>query len=298
VVLATNVNALVGYRDRVSSLATIFTYVFSGWEYIVMTTIILGILTIINTFINSVQQRKREIFVYASLGLSPLGAMLMFITESVTYALLGSVIGYILGFWLNNLFIYYGMLPPQFTFNFTSSFIVFSILVVILACLGGAIYPSLLASRVIVPSLERRWKIPTKPRGDVWEVPIPVRLPLEICQLFRSLLLFLNEHYRELGFERPGFRVYEPPQVDLKSMTINMRVALTPVEMGVVQDVEIRAALDKEESSYTVIALIKRLSGDKRVWQARNYEFLDDLRKQVLIWVSLPLEEKRKYLSS
>ena len=52
---------------------------------------------IFNTMLSSLAERKREIYIYTSLGLAPLHIGVLFLSEAITYGLLGSIFGYITG---------------------------------------------------------------------------------------------------------------------------------------------------------------------------------------------------------
>jgi hypothetical protein len=57
----------------------------------------IGGLIIFNTMMGSIAERRREIHVYTSLGLAPLHVGALFVAEALTYGLIGSVFGYVIG---------------------------------------------------------------------------------------------------------------------------------------------------------------------------------------------------------
>ena len=129
--------------------------------------LIITALAILNTMLHRAQVERNDIFVYSALGLPPSGGYVMFLTESLVYAVSGATIGLLAGLYLNKVMLDLGLLPPEFKFNFSGSFILLSVGVIIATIFLSSIYPARMVSRIITPSLERKWKPPTKPRGDV-----------------------------------------------------------------------------------------------------------------------------------
>jgi len=275
------------------TLSKIFVYsVGGGFTYIIVLMII-SLLAVLNTLINSVQQRKRDIFVYASLGLSPFGAVLMFLIESLTYAVLASTIGYLIGYALNTILtLILGF--EMFSYNVSSFFVSLSIISIMVTCMGASIYPSILASKMITPSLQRRWKPPTEPRGDQWEVPLPFRATTR--DEAGGILVYLKEYFSELGAIRPAYRVLRVSDVDGKNLSFSLHVMLIPSELGISQKVTLQETVQKD-GTFLFTMTIEREGGDYNQWRIRNYYFIDDVRKQILLWRSLSTDERKKYLA-
>jgi hypothetical protein len=113
----------------------------------------------------------------------------------------------------------------------------------------------------------------------------------------RGVLAYLHEYYSGAGAVKEGVHVVRevaPP--DYQAKTLSMTVALAPLEAGVQQKVEIEAVYDRGANRYAFLARIRRLSGPDRPWVDGNYKFVDDLRKQMLMWTSLPPEDRRRYI--
>ena len=292
ITLGTDLQAYVVSKGVVVQGARVPAYMFLGWE---MIPIVLAIsaLNITMTLLGSIKERMRDVYVFMAVGLSPMGSALMFITETLAYAVVAITIGYVAGFLANRLFIDLGVLPSTFVFNSASIFIAIAFVVVILACLLSAAYPSYVAARMITPSLERRWKPPTKPKGDIWELPIPARIPSKAEA--QGILEFLYEYYTGMGKEKRYFVVREIEPPDHEALVLRFKVALAPFEMNVIQQAEIAVLADEIRRIYALTLRLKRLSGLRDLWVANNYYFIDDLRKQLLLWRSLSVEEHRRY---
>ncbi|MCX8171875.1 MAG: hypothetical protein N3E47_07980, partial [Candidatus Bathyarchaeota archaeon] len=146
---------------------------------------------------------------------------------------------------------------------------------------------------LITPSLERRWKPPTKPRGDLWTVPLPFRTPYRNEVL--GLLRYLKEYYSGIGFERRGFVIQKVAEIDADNLTLTINVALLPSELNINQEVKIYTIYG--EDNYIFFVDVKRISGDPSAWVKRCIFFLSDIRQQLLLWKSLPDKERKRYLS-
>jgi len=265
-----------------------------GWE-MVATLLVIGALNVAIMVLGNLKERTREIYVLSAVGLSPMGVTVFFVAEVLVYVVVGVVLGYLLGYGMTMLMIAVGVLPAEHVFNFASAFTIVGTLAIVGASLAAVAYPSYLASRLITPSLERKWRPPTKPRGDLWEIPLPMSVPSEAEA--RGVLAYLHEYYGGAGAVKEGVHVVRelaPP--DYQAKTLSMAVALAPLEAGVQQRVEIEAVYDRGVNRYVFLARIKRLSGPDRSWIDGNYKFVDDLRKQMLMWSSLPPEERKRYI--
>src|SRR5213076_728247 len=85
-----------GYSDGVRMVtASNLTSVSGAGE--VAVPLAIAAMIIFNTMMGSIAERRREIHVYTSLGLAPLHVGALFVAEAMTYGLIGSVFGYIIG---------------------------------------------------------------------------------------------------------------------------------------------------------------------------------------------------------
>ncbi|MEM2616865.1 MAG: ABC transporter permease, partial [Thermofilaceae archaeon] len=290
--LTLDVPVIASDGNRISALSRYYSFTAVGWEMIPI-VLVIGVLNAMVTLLGNFKERLREMFVYASLGLTPLGASVMYIIESLTYASLSITLGYFIGFIFNNLMISTALLPAHFTFNYASIFVVISLVVLILTAFASSLYVAANAATIITPSLERRWKPPTKPRKGVWEVPLPVSLPSREEAL--GLLEFLREYYEGLGAERAAFSI-RSLEADFDQLMLRSRVALAPYELGITQIVEVSITFNEREKKFQLIATMKHETGSEQMWERLSYYFLDDMRKQLLLWRSLNVEEHRKYV--
>lgn len=278
--------------DKATGMLRVWGLSLIGGAYIF--TIVITVLSILNFMLGTLQERRREIFTYQSVGLSPMGALLMFITEIITVTLGGVLLGYLLGLGLDRLFITYKLLPPDFSFNFISFTVFASILIVVGSTAIVSLYPAMLASKMITPSYERKWKPETKPRGNIWELSFPLVVGDKAEAV--GILNYMKEYFSEAGYAGSGHRVMKIGNVDSEKMSLDIEVVLTPMETGVTQRVKLYFSVLPDERKQ-LATFIELISGDRSFFASRNYAFLDLIRNQVLLWRSLPEEDRNKYMS-
>jgi len=289
IALSVDLSVYVHHKTVTIGLSRVTSYSIGGWNIMWILLAIIVISTV-NVLIGGLQQRRKEIYVYSSLGLSPTNAALMFISESLAYAAITVTIGYLLGYCLNTIFIM--VFPESFAFNTTSIFVIISLAAIFIACLSASIYPSIVAAKIITPSLERKWRPVTKPVGDVWTLPLPIRIVEEEEVL--ALLAFLSEYYGGAGAIKPNFMVHYVSPIHRESLSLSLSVSLLPTELGINQKVTFKG-IPQKDKNYAFHVSIERASGSYDSWLSRNYYFVDDLRKQIMLWKTLPIQEKRKY---
>ena len=76
---------------------------------------------------------------------------------------------------------------------------------------------------------------------------------------------------------------------------LKLRVWLAPYDLGVSQEFELLTKPTGEGEIYELELVLRRLSGDLSSWRKTNWLFINLLRKQFLIWRTIPYAEKRRY---
>ncbi|MEM2454865.1 MAG: FtsX-like permease family protein [Candidatus Bathyarchaeia archaeon] len=291
-----NLEVFVGMKDgRVVVYRRGLESAFQGVSMILFPAIIGG-LTIITTLLGALIERKREIAVYSSVGLSPLHVAGMFLAESLTYAVLGSFLGYFFGILGIRLLLFFGFFTEGITVNFSSLFVFVSLAFSTLMVLLSSLYPSHKASLLVTPSLKRKWEITTKPIGDDWTIPLPFRC---IDDEVDGVLRFLSELFEIYTSRDAGTFLVRKKEIQEKVTfesswkELIAEMSLAPWDSGTIQNLFIRAIKENEEWAFYVH--LKYIAGDKSVWIKRNPKVVDIIRKQLLLWRSLKEEEKRKY---
>jgi ABC-type antimicrobial peptide transport system permease subunit len=264
-----------------------------GMTYLSVPLVIAAFSTL-NLMIGSVYERKKEIAIFSSVGLSPLHISLLFIMESFLYAVCGGAIGYIVGI-AGIRFAYKASLFSQdFYPNYISIAPLIAVLIIFATSFLSSAYPSWIASKLAVPSLERRWKLPTKPLGNIWNIPVPFTANKEETY---GLMVFLKEFLDLNRTEYVGkFWCKETALTETEDgkSKLTTVVRLAPFDAGIEQKVDIIGAPSKGEV-YNFSINIERIQGTESLWIISNYRFLDEIRKQFLMWRSLKEEERKKY---
>ena len=105
----------------------------------------------------------------------------------------------------------------------------------------------------------------------------------------------MKEYFSEAGYAGSGHRIVKIGDVDREKLSFDFEVVLTPMETGVTQRVKLYFGILPDERKQ-LAALIELISGDRSFFTSRNYAFLDLIRNQVLLWRSLPEEDRNKYM--
>ncbi|MFA6134242.1 MAG: FtsX-like permease family protein [Phycisphaerae bacterium] len=268
----------------------------SGWKDLLV-PVILGGLIIFATMLGSVSDREREIYTFSSLGLAPPHVASLFFAEAAMYAVIGGMGGYLLGQvvarLLNWLSLQFGWsVPPM---NYSSTNAIVTILIVMGTVLISTIYPAMKASRSANPGIQRSWRIPT-PKGNLYDLVFPFTVS---TYDITGVVSFLKEHFENFSdtslgvFATTKCHVFRQQSNDM--LGFQATVALAPFDLGVNQEFALLSQPSDIEGIDEVRILIYRLSGAQGDWQRANRVFVNDLRKQLLIWRSLPHETMDTY---
>jgi len=292
--MTVDVEVNAGIDGKIVHVSRLLTTVLGGYQFLIFPLVVAGG-TIMNSLLGLLRERENETKIFSSLGLSPWGTGVLYISEVLTLVIIGALIGYLGGLATNAILISLHLLPSSFVLNFSSVFIIFSLGITMTAALLSAIYPAVLASRMATPSLERKWRIPTKPVDNKWDVPLPFSFPTkeEATGLLKYLEEFAEVHSVEMG-ERFQVRSFK---LDMGSMKLEMVVALAPYEANVLQRAIIQGHETFPEQKWEFELALLQTSGERSVWMSSNYDFIDSARKQFLLWRSLTTDGKMSYIA-
>jgi hypothetical protein len=184
--------------------------------------------------------------------------------------------------------------------NFSSSIVILAIILAIAAIIISSMYPAFLSARIVTPSLERKWRVPTKPIGDRWVVPLPFIASSEAEA--RGIIKYLAEYL--IQHELPDAPVFMIANISLEEgvrdekhfIGISAECRLAPYHIGIIQRINIVTVEEVEYTRWTFHISIERIMGAYREWERINRDFIDDVRKQLLLWRTLPEKEKARYM--
>jgi len=282
-----------GFDDQiVYHYLTETVYAF-GWQMQIV-PLTLGSLIIFNLLLGGVKEHERDIFIYSSVGLSPLHIAFLFLAESMLYAVLGSVLGYAISVGAYQILSTLVSGFPQM--NYSSMSVVSVLGIIMFMTIMSTIYPAIKASKIVTPSLERAWKIRGKPTGDTWEIPLPVLIEssIDLSGVLKYLMEFLAGQVGETGkfsTEEVQFREKE----NFKGIDFIARLA--PYDQGIRQQASITCIKDPSMSRWAVTIVLRRISGNYEIWTRLVRGFVDEIRKQFIIWKTMSPKEKERYMS-
>ena len=256
--------------------------------------ILIASLIVLNTMLGAVYERIREISIYSSVGLAPVHIAFLFLAEACVYAIVGAVLGYLLGQVVATLLVNFGWLSGL-TLNYSSMSTVVATIIVMIVVVGSTLYPAIKASRMAVPDLERKWKLP-EPTGDEWHFNLPFTV---LSEEALGLNIFMRDYFDAHADEsasdfytnQVAFSRFTEDSDDRgqESYAVSMMVWLAPYDLGVSQAIRFVTTPvgGEEEELYQIQLDITRESGEIASWKRVNRRFLNLIRKQLLIWRTL-----------
>ena len=281
--------------ERVEAYSSMGLSSFSGLGNMLVPICIAGLI-VLNTMMGAVYERFREIGIYSSVGLAPVHIGALFLAESCVYAVVGAIAGYLVGQVVGTAVARLGLLPG-ITLNYSSMSAVASTFIVMAVVILSTLYPAKVASSMAVPDVTRKWKFPDAD-GDDWTFDFPFTVA---SSHVLGLYVFLNNYFDGYKEESVGsFYTNEVEFLTLESehgqgYLIRMNVWLAPFDMGISQNVELRALPTEDAGIARIQVFIHRMSGEVSSWQRLNKGFLTEIRKQFLIWRTVPEGVKLEY---
>jgi hypothetical protein len=289
------VTVFAGIGDKVTVYSSLAMTSFSGMSNLFI-PILIASLIVLNTMMGSVYERFKEIGIYSSVGLAPVHIGALFVAESCVFAILGAIAGYLMGQVIAKVFTVFGILGGL-TLNYSSLSAVSSTMVVMAVVLLSTIYPARKAAAMAVPDVTRRWVLP-KPEGDIWKFEFPFTVSgREIVGLYMFFKEYFSSYEDESvgSFYTQGTELSKFRHKDEDGFLVSFNNWLAPFDLGVSQEVQMKAVPTGEYSIYEIHLEIRRLSGEVNNWVRLNRRFLDIIRKQFLIWRTVSLEIKNEY---
>ena len=258
--------------------------------------ILIAALIVLNTMLGAVYERVREISIYSSVGLAPVHIAFLFLAEACVYAIVGAVIGYLMGQVIATTLVNFGWLAGL-TLNYSSMSTVVATIIVMVVVLLSTMYPAIKASRMAVPDIERKWKLP-EPEGDVWHFNLPFTV-LEEEALGLNIFMrdYFDAHADESASDFYTDQVSFSPLEDEDAYQIGMMVWLAPYDLGVSQSIQFVTSPvgSEEEDLYKITLDVHRESGEIASWKRVNRRFLNLLRKQLLIWRTFSVDIRAEF---
>jgi len=281
--------AYYGYRTRKRTATGLIA---------LLIPILIAAMTVFNTMRSSVHERKDEIYVYNAVGIAPNHVFFMFMAESCVYAVIGSLLGYLLSQISGTILSALG-LTGGLNMDYSSIETIYASLAIVASVLLSALMPARTASRLALPSDETSWSVP-KAEGDVMQFS----LPFTFTRHDRVAVLgYFHRWLDANGAGSSGPFYCAPPTVRLDEGEdedgrpcvipgIETTIWLKPFDLGVSQRLRITLPIDLETHEYIARITIERLGGSGSAWTRAVKPFLGVLRKQFLNWRAVSDEER------
>ncbi len=261
-----------------------------------VTPLILAALIIFNTMLNSVAERKKEIHIYTSLGLAPVHVGMLFLSEAVTYGLMGSVFGYVAGQGLAAILTGFDLMGG-ITLNYSGSSVIMTMSLVIGVVVLSSLVPAIMAGKLASPSDDMKWTVPDPVDGVIRD-QLPFTIHREAAP---GLTAFIHDYmvaHEEgtIGHFASADNELIGPEGDTVA-GLKGTVWLAPYDLGVRQEFCIRILPDEEgEEVCRIVIELTHAAGQMNTWWKQNRTFLGDLRKQLLGWRKVTPERILEYI--
>jgi hypothetical protein len=283
--------AYSGERTRKTSLAGMLD---------MLIPLLIAALTVLNTMKGSVYERRDEIAVYNAVGIAPRYIMFMFFAEAFVYAVIGSVLGYLLSQGLGWTLTHFN-LTGGLTMSFTSSNAIYASLAITGAVFLSTWFPARSALEIAKPAEEAGWTLPE---------PVNHQLHMDLPFTFNprdriALLAFCQAYFQDHGEGGAGRFTAAEPQLDARPgkpaehtdvvPRLTTTIWIKPMDLGVSQRLELLLPFDLETDEFKAQIVLTQLSGTSEAWLRLNHGFVSDLRRHILHWRAVKPEQRASY---
>lgn len=256
--------------------------------------ILIAALIIFNTMLNSIAERKKEIYIYSSLGLAPRHIGVLFLAEALTYGVMGSVFGYVIGQGVATVLTQFDLMGG-ITLNYSGSNVILTMGLVLLVVILSSLVPALMAAKVASPSGDLDWKVPHPENRRISGL-----LPFTVSQKAApGLAAFLYDYLMAHADGAIGNFTSDNIRLERGEGDTVLQLKSTiwpaPYDLGVRQDVAIK--FDTAEGDICDLKFeLDHQAGPERSWWRLNRVFLGNLRAQLLGWRNVAPERMLKYI--
>ena len=236
------------------------------------------VLNVVVTMLNSLYERRRDIYIYSAIGMNPSHISGAFLAEAAMIGVLGGGVGYLVGLgWYKAMsFLALGLQVKQ---KVSALWVLAALSVSLAAVLVGGL-AALKGSVVITPSLKRRWKIeegvyvPMEPL----ELTLPVRVAEEEVEVFVE---YVMKRFRShLGYlEFAASRIRESKEETEEASLRIIEFIYQPASVVSAIHSENRVILRKEKDSEVYTVKLLTQGGSEGVYRTGSF-----IRKILMEW--------------
>lgn len=281
----------VAYRGRRTRAMTL-----AGMIDLLIPLILAG-LTVLNTMRGSVYERREEIFVYNAVGIAPKYVFFMFMAESFVYAVVGSILGYLLSQGTGRILTMLE-LTGGLNMTFTSISTIYASLTIAGAVFFSTYFPARQAMEISAPAEESGWDLP-EPEEDELEFDLPFNFSIKGRI---AVLAFFDRYLRDHGEGSAGRFFAAEPEITVGSEDdgadttlipeILTTIWLKPFDLAVSQRMTIAMPPDPETGQYKARIQLHRISGTRESWMRLNKGFVTLVRRHFLHWRAVSPSER------
>jgi hypothetical protein len=283
--------AYLGKRARERSVAGLIE---------LLIPLLIAALTVLNTMKGSVYERTDEIFVYNAVGIAPRYVFFMFFAEAFVYAVVGSVLGYLLSQGSGRILTALDM-TGGLNMTYASITTIYASLSIAAAVFISTYFPAKSAMEIATPAEDAGWGLP-EPDGD----DLNFDLPFSCDKHDRvAIMSFFDRYLRDHGEGSAGRFFAGLPSAGVSSGTagsdtggyipqISSAIWLKPFDLGVSQEMTISMPFDTETGEYKARIQLRRLSGKRDSWLRLNYSFVSLIRRHFLHWRAVRTPEREE----
>ncbi|MFW6107605.1 MAG: FtsX-like permease family protein, partial [bacterium] len=260
--------------------------------------VVIAGLIIFNTMLSSIAERKREIYIYTSLGLAPLHVGFLFLAEAVTYGLMGSIFGYVAGQGVASLFTELGWMGGL-TLNYSGTQAVLTMMLVLFVVVVSSLIPAFMAGKLATPSNEMRWAVP-EPVDGVIRDKLPFTVTNTTANGVMQFLFDYLEAHREgsIGnFATDHLETFETEVEGTRLMGVECTAWLAPYDLGIRQKLRIEARSANVDHIFSLFIELRHQAGQINSWRKLNRVLLGEVRRQLLGWRKLKAERMLEYIT-
>ena len=269
----------------------------------VIVPLLIGAFIVFNTMLGSVYERQKEIAVFSAVGLSPRHVFYLFLAESLVYAVIGVVGGYLLALGLQ-WFSHQNDDLLGLNINYSSRSAIYVTITLMAAVIVSSFVPAMRAARIASPTERVSWTLPEATQPGRLEFDLPFTY---MGREIMAVVPFISGFFDARGEDSSGEFSASPPKLTVRGeamrpiFTISADVWLRPYDLGVSQHVQISITPPDEDAVAQVyIALVRLdlLSGDETSWRRTNTHFVALLRRHLLIWRAVSTRRKQMFFDT
>jgi len=263
----------------------------------ILVPVLLAFLMVLGTMLGSVYERKGEIFIYNSVGLSPTHVSMLFLAESAVYAIIGASMGYLLGQIVSRILYVTGSFEG-ITLNYSAGSTVFVTGLTMLIVLLSTLFPMRQAFLAAVPEAKEKKPEGEEESGESLSIYLPFVTDLHGAHAMQAYMHEFLEGIQgvsvgQLAVDELG--VLTATHDGQPAPTLHFRAWLAPFDLGISHDAELSVRYRPDQNVYQFHLSARRHSGDQQNWRRLTPRFIGTLRKQLLMWRILPKEEHASY---